>query len=208
MARFNVGDLVKGVGFHYDYANANMAKGVVTYVYDNGNIKVKILEHSDPSRVGRTYIDLETDYFVPYGVTGAANTTTENGGSDMNNTGLRAFTGMVAKLRSGKYAMIIDTADCGPSVCEYGTPDGVGARSYRGDHYNADLTHKTKDKYDIMEVIKPTKYSLGGMLHESTEDLDRSNDEVVWVRETTPAPRTMTRAEIEAALGYAVNIAD
>lgn len=56
--KFNVGDFVKGNEFSsdcYGWTNKKMTKGVITDVYDDENIEVKILEREDNINIGSKF---------------------------------------------------------------------------------------------------------------------------------------------------------
>jgi hypothetical protein len=53
--KFNVGDEVKGITDRYAYTNTNMTRAKVTKIDLDGDITVEIMEHVDPSQVGKSY---------------------------------------------------------------------------------------------------------------------------------------------------------
>ncbi len=55
MARFKVGDIVKGISDSYGVTNTKMTAARVTKIYDDVFIGVKILEHEDSYEIGHTY---------------------------------------------------------------------------------------------------------------------------------------------------------
>lgn len=62
MARFKVGDVVRGITDKYGVTNIKMTAAKVTRVYDN-YIEVKVLEHEESYEIGHTYDSLNENDF-------------------------------------------------------------------------------------------------------------------------------------------------
>lgn len=63
MARFKVGDIVRGIADNYGVTNTKMTAAEVTRIFDGNFIEVKILKHEEKYEIGRTYDGLREEDF-------------------------------------------------------------------------------------------------------------------------------------------------
>lgn len=168
--KFEVGDIIKGIDKNrYSRTNTDMTRGAVTEVYENTkdgrDIKVKILEHTDPDEIGELYI-VESKYFelvehAPFGK------------PDLK-TGWRVFTRNFLE-----YVVIKDTAETEGTFAALGREGGCPIACYKND-----LTTNLS-KLDIVAVYEPTSKEF------ILADFDEEHFKLVWKREEEPIEITI-----------------
>lgn len=114
--------------------------------------------------------------------------------------------GMHVITMSGEEYVIINNVQAREQIRRNNTANVVMVSvGYHGwmnfDEYDDDLRHRNDEEYDIKEVYEPRFYSY--TLSPIREDREMFNK--VWER---LIPKKMTKAEIEAELGYKIEIVE